>query len=216
MPLLSPTAPVKPLLSPMAPGMPLSSRAPSTPLSTRIPITPPSPVTTTPLTTASIISPMLSVTSSVSCHGTTTDSAALRISLFNAQMPRQKDWLNFRLHSWTWFWYCIYYWNIVKPTWSWTQMQTADSSWPQTPIFSSSFKRWQHCRNLQGHPPSSSCESSPIAAQSFESVKFLFKQPGQSIIFTCFYRPLPSWQNKLTASLFYEECSALLDHYSLS
>ena len=66
------------------------------------------------------------------------------------------------------------------------------------------------------HPLLSFRESLPFAARSFESVEFIFKQPGQSIIFTCLYRPPPSRQNKLTASLFHEEFSALFDHYSLS
>ena len=53
------------------------------------------------------------------------------------------------------------------------------------------------------HPLLSFRESSPFAARSSESVEFLFKQPGQSIIFTYLYRPPPSRQNKLTVSLFH-------------
>ena len=94
-------------------------------------------------------------------------------------------------------------------------MQTADS-WLHTSIFSSSFKRWPHCRNLQGHPPSSSLFpwKLTLCCSIFWICQIYFQttQP----VFSCLYRPPPSQQNKLTASLFHEEFSALLDHYSLS
>ena len=159
--------------------------APGTPLSARTPVMPPSLTTTvTPpslMTTASIVSPAPSVTSSVSCHGTTPDSAALRICLFNAHSvcPDEKtDPISDYILE-----------HDFDITEAWLNQHGHEPKCKQ--LSPPGFRLWSLPRLSRGggidviykdilRPLLSFRESSPFAARSFESVEFIFKHPGQS------------------------------------
>lgn len=65
------------------------------------------------------------------------------------------------------------------------------------------------------HSRLSFSQSLPFSHPSFEFVEICLKLSGQSVTFSCLYRPPPSTENKLTTSMFFSDFDQLLDHYSL-